>query len=775
MNPPVLAGLRVLELASGIAGQYLGQLLADQGADVLKLEPPDGGMRGCPQFRVWNRGKRSAVADLSTGAGKSLARELAARADAVIADFSPGEGEAFGLDYASLAEADSRLVYAWLPPYGESGPFVATPGDDALAASLGGMYAAQPSFSGEPVMITIPIASYTAALLAASALCSALYARERDGAGQQVAVSWLAGVLSQGSATIIRRLDAESPAAPRHPQGSLPVYKLYKASDEWFFIACGNNVFFNKLCIALERPELAADERFAPAPWGLIDPEHRRGLTAIFAPIIAAKPRDYWLTYLQENDVPCAPVLSRLDYIDHPQVIHNGLRLALDDPELGHVIMAGPPVTFEKSAAVEIRAAPVLGEHTATCLGAWPRRVAAAGASAPAPCPGRPPLDGVRVVDLSYYIAGAHCPMLLADYGADVVKVESLEGDPFRTFGLGFLGWNRGKRGIAVDLRSDEGRDIVYHLVRDADVFVENFRTGVSHRFRVDYETLRDINPRIVYCTVAGWGQTGPNAALPVFDPVFQASSGAIKAQGGDGDPVFLAPAITDYGASHSAAYAIAAALYDRERTGEGQRALVTLTGAVMAMQSGEFIFPAGGGEFGHAVKGGEDFAGTSAAYRCYRCADGWLFLACTTEDHWRAMAKAIGRPEFAYPGAWPAAAQTDPKGGVADAVQEMLAEDTVDSWLKRFASRAVPCAPIVPVRDVLDSPQVQANGWTVDHEHSKWGTVRQTATLARFSRTPAVSQRTAPLLGQHTDELLRGIGYDERRILELRDKGVVA
>ena len=264
MNPPVLASLRVLELASGIAGQYLGQLLADQGADVLKLEPPDGGMRGCPQFRVWNRGKRSAVAGLSTDAGKLLARELAARADAVIAAFSPRAGEVFGLSSASLAEANPGPLYPLLPPYGESGPFAATPGDDALAASLGGMYAAQPSFSGEPVMITIPIASYTAALLAASAVCSALYARERDGAGQQVTVSWLAGVLSQGSATIIRRLDAESPVAPRHPQGSLPVYKLYKASDEWFFIACGNNVFFNKFCIALERPDCCATSASPP-------------------------------------------------------------------------------------------------------------------------------------------------------------------------------------------------------------------------------------------------------------------------------------------------------------------------------------------------------------------------------------------------------------------------------------------------------------------------------------------------------------------------------
>ena len=772
--PPVLHGLRVLELTHGIAGQYLGQLLADQGADILKAEPPDGaGYRGCPQFHVWNRGKRSAVADLTSAAGVDLVRTLASRADVLISDLSAREAQALGLDYASLGREDSGLVYAWLTPYGEHGPFAEAPADDALASALGGMYAAQPSFSGDPVMITIPIASYTAALLAASGVCSALYARERDGLGQQVTVSLVAGVLSQGSATIIRRLHVETPIRARHPQGALPVYKLYKASDEWFFIACGNNVFFNKLCIALGRPELAADERFAAAPWGLINSDHMRELTEIIAPIIVERSRDYWLLFLQANDVPCAPVLDRRDYINHPQVIHNGLRLTVDDPELGHVVMAGPAISFSKSAPAAIRPAPALGEHTPTALEAWPER------SPVQPSPSRVkrpagPLAGVRIVDLSYYIAGAHCPMLLADYGADVIKVESLEGDPFRAFGLGFLGWNRGKRGIAVDLRTDEGRDIVYHLVREADVLVENFRIGASHRLRVDYETLRDVNRRLVYCTVAGWGETGPYSHLPVFDPVFQASSGAISAQGGDGDPVFLAPAITDYGASHSAAYAIAAALYARERTGEAQRAVVTLTGASMAMQSGEFIFPAEGGEFGHALKGSEDFAGTSAAYRSYRCSDGFVFVACSTEEHWRAFAKSIGRPELAYPGAWPAAARTESKGGVARAVSEMLAEDTLDSWLKRLASHGVPCAPVLPLRQVLDSPQVQANGWAVEHEHPKLGTVRQTAALVGFSRTPGASQRTAPLLGQHTEEVLHEIGYTDALIEELSERGVI-
>jgi len=775
--PPVLNGLRVLELAQGIAGQYLGQLLADQGADVLKVEPPAGGdYRRCPQFHVWNRGKRSATADASTEAGRDYLRALAVRADVLVSDLPAGEAEARRLDYGSLSVDNRGLVYAWLPPYGESGPFAQTPGDDALASALGGMYAAQPSLNGEPVMITIPIASYTAALLAASGVCSALFARERDGAGQQVTVSWLSGVLSQGSATIIRRLDGETPVRPRHPQGALPVYKLYRASDDWLFIACGNNVFFNKLCIALGRPDLAADERFAAAPWGLINPGHMRELTEIIAPIIAARPRDYWLQFLQANDVPCAPVLERRDYINHPQVIHNGLRLTLDDPELGHVIMAGPPLSFPQSAPAAIRPAPALGEHSASALDSWPeRRTPPAAPDASGRAPGAGPLAGVRVVDLSYYIAGAHCPMLLADYGADVIKVESLDGDPFRAFGLGFLGWNRGKRGIAVDLRTDEGRDIVYHLVRDADVLVENFRTGVSHRLRVDYETVREINPRIVYCTVAGWGETGPSSHLPAFDPVFQASSGAMKAQGGDGDPVFLAPAITDYGASHCAAYAIAAALYAREKTGEGQRALVTLTGAAMAMQSGEFIFPAEGGEFGHALKGGEDFPGPSAAYRSYPCADGFIFIACVREEHWRGLARSIGRPELAYPGSWPAAARSEPRGGVAGVIGGMVADDSVENWLQRLAFHGVPCAPVVPLRQVLDSPQLQANAWVVEHEHPRWGVVRQTANLASFSRTPGASQRTAPLLGQHTDEVLREIGYSEAMVQELRERGVVA
>jgi crotonobetainyl-CoA:carnitine CoA-transferase CaiB-like acyl-CoA transferase len=233
--------------------------------------------------------------------------------------------------------------------------------------------------------------------------------------------------------------------------------------------------------------------------------------------------------------------------------------------------------------------------------------------------------------------------MLLADFGADVIKVESLEGDPFRAFGLGFLGWNRGKRGISVDLRTDEGRDIVYHLVREADVLVENFRIGTSHRLRVDYDTIREINPRIVYCTVAGWGETGPYSHLPVFDPVFQASSGAISAQGGDGDPVFLAPAITDYGAS------TARPMPSLPPSTPGSvpakaAGVVTLTAPRWRCSPANSSFRPKAAVRPRPQRR-RDFVGPSAAYRSYRCSDGFIFIACSTEAHWHAFAKSIGRP----------------------------------------------------------------------------------------------------------------------------------
>ena len=220
-------------------------------------------------------------------------------------------------------------------------------------------------------------------------------------------------------------------------------------------------------------------------------------------------------------------------------------------------------------------------------------------------------LEGVRVVDLTNYIAGSLCGMMLADYGADVVKVESLEGDSFRTFGLDFTGWNRGKRSIALDLKREEGRRILRELAARADVVVENFRYGVAQRLGADYDTLAGQSPRLVYCTIAGFGVDGPRAEKPAFDPLFQARSGAMAVQGGPGQPpVFLSAAITDYSAALLATFGIATALFDRERSGQGQRVVTSLTNATIAGQSGSFVFYEGASP---DQQGGADFLGPSA------------------------------------------------------------------------------------------------------------------------------------------------------------------
>src|SRR5208283_1546335 len=275
----------------------------------------------------------------------------------------------------------------------------------------------------------------------------------------------------------------------------------------------------------------------------------------IIEPIIRTRTRDEWLGILREYDIPCAPVMTRHEFIDHPQTRALAMRTEIDDPALGRMIQMGLPVFLSDTPGEITGPAPTLANDRAALQWlAEPTRDTSS--EKDLRTAERPPLDGVTVLDFACYIAGSYGPMILAQLGANVIKIENLEGDAFRSFGFGFLGWNQGKRGLAIDLNSREGLDIVCRLAQEADVLVENLRPGRMKRFGLDYDTLAKANPGLIYMSVNGFGNVGPDHNQPGFDPLLQARSGVMAAQGGPHNhPVYLTCAICDYGAAMLSAF----------------------------------------------------------------------------------------------------------------------------------------------------------------------------------------------------------------------------
>ncbi len=775
-----LDGINLLEFSSNLGAAYAAMLLAEQGARALRVEPPGGAPgRGTPHFHALNRSKRALFIDLDSDAGRARVERLLGWADVAVVGDTPARLRARGLDYAALSRVNPRLVVLQVPPLGSRGPLADFEASDEMVSALSGIYGSQWASSGHPVALHFPAASYSAGVLGATAAAAALRASEADGGGGQlVEVSLLAGAFSLQTGGIMRHEKmTRMYEGPLDPLGPIPCYRLFRAADgEYLFIACGNATFFNKLALALDRPEMVADPRFEGAPWGVAAP-HRQALKDLIQQHIATRPRAEWLRILRENDIPCAPVLTRSEFIDDPQVRALAMRREIDDPLLGRTVQSGVPVTLNLTPGEIAGPAPARGDDPIAeqWLSESPARQTTAPRTTASAAGERSlakgPLNGVLVLDFCSYIAGSYGPMILSQMGAEVIKIESLEGDAFRHFGFGFLGWNQGKRGLALDLGAEEGREIVHALVRRADIVVENLRPGRMRRFGMDYEALAALNPRLIFMSVNGFGNRGPEHNQPGFDPLLQARSGVMAAEGGHGHPpLYLTCAICDYGAAMLSAFGCVLALRARERTGRGQFCETSLLQSSMAFQAGEFIFYDGRPDLENSRP---ESRGRSALCRAYQCRDGaWLFVDAGAPAQWDALRRACG---IAADAPFTAAAAEPEEGKIAEALADAFARMDRAAALAALGKAGVPAVSVHRYADLFDDAQVRGNELLAELRHSQWGGVVQTGLLAKFSATPGGVERAAPLLGEHTDEILaRYLGYGRERVADLRRRRVI-
>ena len=391
-------------------------------------------------------------------------------------------------------------------------------------------------------------------------------------------------------------------------------------------------------------------------------------------------------------------------------------------------------------------------------------------------------LDGYRVLDLSRILSGPYCTMVLGDFGAEVIKVERPgSGDDTRQWGPPFvagesayyLSINRNKRSITVDLGQEAGREIIYALARVSDVVIENFRPGTAERIGVGYERLCQENPRLVYCSISGFGQDGPYRDRPGYDALAQAMSGMMALTGDpDGPPTKHGMSIADIGAGLWAALAIVAALLARERTGEGQFIDVSLLDAQLS-----WLTYAAGSYFAT----GEDPARYGSAhpsivpYQPFATADGYLMLAVGNDRLWQQFCEVADQPELATrAGCATSAERVLNREAVISLVAEIMRQRTTAEWMALLEEAGIPAGPINTVAQALTDPHVRAREMVVTLDHPTAGAVTMTGNPAKFSATPGAARSAPPLLGEHTDEILRSLGYAESRIADLRAQGAI-
>ena len=825
-------GLRVIDFTTWMAGPLATMVLADNGADVIKIEPPEGDpARGMPAFQTWNRGKKSVVLDLKAGAGRARAAELIVGADVVVVSFRPGVAERLGVGYERVRELNPAAVYASISGYGESGKYAGLKGYEALVSAKSGRMMMFESIADRPgpAYPAVPCASFAAALLTVQGILAALRTRRLTGLGQQVTVSLIASLMPYDMvmwiAPQLSGLDTQTatraagkgvynapmttnvtgarqqndqgqdynPRQVHRPDFRVPRPNYLPAVTKdgvWLqFANTADHLWLDQMK-AMDLLDLYGEERFARMP-SVANEADSEALWEIVLQRVRSKTYAEWARIFdQHRDVAVDRFLSPLGAVEHRQVAHNAHVVDVPGIDGRPTRQPGSLVRYSQSEVRIGQRAPTLGEHTSDVQ---EQRTAHGSVRGASNSTGGGPLAGVTVIDFATFFAAPYATSLLANLGARVIKIEALGGDYSRFSAGGLLAFptTQGKESIAVDLKREEGREIVRALIARADALLHNFRPGVPERLGIDYETCRALNPRLVYLYGASYGDSGPDASRPAFHPIAGAIAGNAVRQAGAGHPLPDSASMPldalkgeawrmlraneanpDVNAAIGAATALLLGLHARDATGEGQSLMTTMIASNMYANSDELIAYDGRPR---VLAADGDLYGLGPLYRLYETAEGWVFLACLRRKEWEAFCHAVDRSDLTS--SWEAGWSNDGAAAeLASAIGGVLRSRTAVAWEGLMNEHDVPLVAVEardPGRFCLEDEDMRALGYMAQTESAVYGTYWRHGSPQQFSAHTLTYGPWEPV-GGHTRSILTELGYGDEAIEQLIADNVV-
>jgi crotonobetainyl-CoA:carnitine CoA-transferase CaiB-like acyl-CoA transferase len=741
MTDAALSGIRIVDLGGSIAVTVASMILADAGADVVMVEPPGGStLRALPGFRTWGRNKRSVRIDLTSPAGRDELDSLLTNADVLLHSITPTDAAKLGLTDDFLAAAHPNLIVSGVLAWPAGHAMADAPVDDTLMLARLGVLDEQLGRRDGPIYVRFPLGTWPAAWLGVVGIMARIVSRGRTGLVGPAHTSLAQGALVP---MMMHWSRAETPSemlARGMPKKDMRA-SLFECGDgRWIHIMPPppDNTPLMQEVFDEMGPELIAEANARHADRAM------NGYTNWGANIEAFKRRTsaQWLENMWASDIPAQQAAQFGDILSDEQARANGYVLDIDDPVEGPITIAGLPFTLDPPMSIR-SSAPQRSEAAATVAAAWAGQPASLATSVgvPSPSGGRFPLEGLKVLDFGNFLAGPLGPMLLADLGATVVKVETTTGDPMRAADWPFAGCQRGKRAVALDIKSPASRPALAALLQWADVVHHNLRMPAARRLGLDAASVRAVNPNVVFCHVSSYGPTGPRADWPGYDQMFQSSCGwEVMGAGADNPPMWHRFGFMDHLCAMASAAATLMAIYQQDTTGRATDVAASLLGTGVMTNSETFLRPDGTLMPVPQLDNSQTTVGPGQ--RIIETDDGWIAIAANSAEQIAAMTAALG---VSTTGEVPEAARKRSQG-------ELLAA---------LLAAGVPSAAVLQDQrgPFFDDPDHLDVGMVATYQHEAWGKFEQPGALWHFGNQDVKLDRAPPVLGQHTIEVLLEVG----------------